>query len=76
MTLQSIPRWDPPTPDDLKCRMEDLASTLHILSGMTKRGGVLPEDYRATDVPAIKRCAVRVLDALEAGTAVKHPWDR
>lgn len=76
MTLQSIPRWDPPTPDDLKCRMEDLASTLHVLNGMSRRGGVLPEDYRAVDVPAIRRFAERILEALEKGEPARQPWDR
>jgi hypothetical protein len=76
MTLDAIPRWDPPTPDDLKLRMEDLASTLHVLNGMTKRGGVLPEDYRGHDVPAIRRMAIRVFEALESGTACKQPWDK
>lgn len=74
--MKSEPRWDPPTPDDLRNRMEDLASTLHVLNGMTRRGGVLPEDYRAVDVPAIRRFANRIFDALENGKPAKQPWDR
>lgn len=68
-------RWKPPLPEDLKLRMEDLASTLHVLNGMSRRGGVLPEDYRAHDVPAIKRFALRILDALEKGEPAQRPWD-
>ena len=75
MTLDSIPRWDPPTPDDVASNMEALVSTLLLLNGMTKRGGTLTEEYRAKELPAIKRFANRVLDALATGTACKQPWD-
>lgn len=69
------PRWDPPTPDDLRNRVEDLVSSLLVLTGMTKRGGTLEEEYRQRELPAIKRFATRVLDALEAGVPTKNPWD-
>lgn len=76
MTLDAIPRWDPPTPDDLRNRIEDLVSSLLVLSGMTKRGGALDEEYRAKELPAIKRFATRVLDALEKGEPAHQPWDK
>lgn len=69
------PRWDPPTPDDIEGNIQALVSTLLLLSGMTKRGGVLPEAYREKELPAIRRFAGRVLDALEKGEPAKQPWD-
>lgn len=73
--MMTIERFNPPTPDDIESNIEALVSTLLLLNGMTKRGGVLPEEYRAKELPAIRRFATRVLDALETGTAVKNPWD-
>lgn len=69
------PRWDPPTPDDIRNRVEDLVSSLLVLTGMTKRGGALEEEYRQKELPAIKRFATRVLDALEKGEPAAQPWD-
>lgn len=71
----AIDRWNPPTPDDLENNLQALVSTLLLLNGMTKRGGVLSEDYRAKELPAIKRFAGRVLDALEKGEPAHQPWD-
>lgn len=76
MTLDAIPRWDPPTPDDIRNRVEDLVSSLLVLDGMSKRGGSLDEAYRAKELQSIKRFANRVLDALAAGEPAKNPWDR
>ncbi len=68
------------TPEELDAalmtRVENLASDLLMLSGITKRGATLPDDYRAGNVPALRRLAMRVLDALESGAPSQHPWDR
>lgn len=76
MTLEAIPRWDPPRPEDLENNMQALVSTLMLLQGMTKRGGILDKAYRANELPAIKRFAGRVLDALEKGEPARQPWER
>jgi hypothetical protein len=55
-------------------RMESMTSDLLVLSGMTKRGAVLPEAYRTREFHAIWMMALRVLRALERGEAVSHPW--
>jgi hypothetical protein len=70
-----IPRWDPPTSDDVRNRIEDLVSSLLVLDGMTKRGGSLDESYRQKELPSIRRFAGRVLDALEKGERAVQPWD-
>ncbi len=62
--------------DALMTRVENLASDLLMLSGITKRGAALPDDYRAVNVPALRRLAMRVLDSLERGTPSQQPWDR
>lgn len=74
--MQTEPRWNPPTPDDIRCRIEGLVSDLLILDGMTKRGGSLTEEYREREIPAIRRFATRVLEALEKGERAAQPWDR
>jgi hypothetical protein len=73
--MKPEPRWNPPTQDDIRNRIEDLVSSLLILDGMTKRGGALPDEYRERELPAIKRFAGRVLDALEKGERARQPWD-
>ncbi len=68
------------TPDELNAalmtRVENLASDLLMLSGITKRGATLPDNYREGNVPALRRLAMRVFDALENGASAAHPWDR
>ena len=60
----------------LERRMEDLVSSLMVINGMTKRGAVMPEKYREQELPAIRRFATRIFDALEKGVPAGQPWDR
>lgn len=73
--LPAVDRSPDELNDALVRRMEDFASDLFLLTGMTKRGAVLPEDYRSRVLPPIRDMTVRVLDALLAGEVIRHPWD-
>lgn len=61
--------------EHLQNRMQEFVSSLLVISSMTKRGGVLADEYREREFPAIRRMAIRLLDALEKGEPVRHPWD-
>jgi hypothetical protein len=54
-------------------RIQSMNSDLMVLSGMTKRGAVLPKQYR--ELEALRRYFNRLVDALERGEPVSHPWD-
>lgn len=72
--LPEITRTPEELNDALVRRMESMTSDLLVLSGMTKRGAVLPEEYRANEFQAIRMMALRVLRALGRGEAAHHPW--
>ncbi len=74
--LPTVERTPEELNDALMTRVENLASDLLMLSGITKRGAVLPDDYRAVNVPALRGMAMRVFVALEAGEATSNLWDR
>ena len=70
---------DEPSPSDsevLRNRMETLAGDLQVIDGITKRGAMLPVEYRRDQLPALTRYAGRVFDALAWGAPVRNPWDR
>lgn len=57
-------------------RMESMVSDLLVISGMTRRGAVLPPEYnKEWGLASIRRFAERLFDALEKHEPVKHPWD-
>ncbi len=62
--------------DALMTRVENLTSDLLVLSGITQRGAVLPDQYREDALLPIMRLADRVFRALRAGEPVSNPWDR
>ena len=67
------------TPEELDAalqnRMEMLVSDLMVIDGMTQRGARLEPLYRQLGMPAVRRMAERVLEALEKGETAKQPWD-
>ncbi len=62
--------------DALMTRVENLASDLLMLSGITKRGAVLPDGYDRRALSAMRGLAMSVFDAIENGVPATHPWDR
>jgi hypothetical protein len=62
--------------DKLANRMDCLASDLCVIDGMTKRDGRLTPSYINQVLPAVRRYAERVFDALAKQQPVRNDWDR
>ena len=74
--LPTVDRTQEQLNDALLNRVENLASDLLMLSGITKRGATLPDGYDSRALSAMRGLAMSVFDALEIGTPAQHPWDR
>ncbi len=74
--LPTVDRTPEQLNEALLNRVENLASDLLMLSGITKRGAVLPDDYDRRALSAMRGLAMSVFDALEKGVPATHPWDR